>query len=77
MNGSALHERRRQTPPVFVRLTVNRVANDRPARLEPIAQSPTPAGFTPAMPATAEAQTSAPAKRAKKPKKDERQTSLF
>ena len=56
---------------------VNRVANDRPALLEPIAQSPTPARFTPTMPATAEAQMSAPAKRVKKPKKDERQTSLF
>ena len=56
---------------------VNRVANNRPALLEPIAQSPTPARFTPTMPATAEAQMSAPAKRVKKPKKDERQTSLF
>src|SRR5260221_950281 len=56
---------------------VNRVANDRPALLEPIAQSPTPARFTPTMPATAEAQMSAPAKPVKKPKKDERLTSLF
>jgi hypothetical protein len=49
----------------------------RPSLLEPIAQSPTPARFTPTMPATAEAQMSAPAKRVQKPKKDERQTSLF
>jgi hypothetical protein len=48
---------------------VNRVANDRPALLEPIAQSPTPARFTPTMPATAEAQMSAPAKRVKKTRK--------
>jgi len=48
---------------------VNRVANDRPALLEPIAQSPPPARFTPTMPATAEAQMSAPAKRVKKTRK--------
>jgi hypothetical protein len=57
--------------------TANRVANARPALLEPFAQSPTPARFTPTMPATAEAQMSAPAKRAKKSKKHERQSSLF
>jgi hypothetical protein len=56
---------------------VNHVASDRPALLELIAQSPTPARFTPTMPATAEVQMSAPAKRVKKPKKDERQTSSF
>jgi hypothetical protein len=55
---------------------VNRVANDEPAPLEPIAQSPTPAGFTPTMPAAAEAQMSAPAKRVKKPKKSSGKTSL-
>jgi len=49
--------------------TFNGVANDRPVLLEPIAQSPTPARFTPTMPATAEAQMSAPAKRVKKPRK--------
>src|SRR5262249_43610746 len=48
---------------------VDRVANDRPAPLEPIAQSPTPARFTPTIPATAEAQMSAPAKRVKKTRK--------
>ena len=56
---------------------VNRVANDGPALLEPLAKSPTPATPTPTTPAAAEAQMSAPAKRVKKPKKDERQTSLF
>jgi len=38
---------------------VDRVTNDRPAVLEPIAQSPTPARFTLTMPATAEGQMSA------------------
>ena len=46
----------------------DRVAN-RPALLEPIAQSPTPTRFTPTMLATAEAQMSAPAKRVKKTRK--------
>jgi hypothetical protein len=49
--------------------TVNRVANDRPALLEPTAQSPTLARFTPTTPAIAEAQISAPAKRVKKTRK--------
>jgi putative SOS response-associated peptidase YedK len=51
---------------------VNRVANDGPALLEPLAKSPTPT-----TPAAAEAQVSATAKRVKKLKKDDRQTSLF
>jgi len=51
---------------------VNRVANDGPKLIEPLAAQPAPA-----TPATAESEMGAPAKRAKKPKKDERQTSLF
>jgi putative SOS response-associated peptidase YedK len=39
---------------------VNRAANDRPALLEPIAQSPTPARVQTHMPGTAETQMSLP-----------------
>jgi hypothetical protein len=39
---------------------VNRAANDRPALLEPIAQSPTPARVHTRMPATLETQMSLP-----------------
>jgi putative SOS response-associated peptidase YedK len=52
--------------------TVNRVANDGPALLDPLATQPAPA-----TPTTTESEESTPTKRAKKPKKDERQTSLF
>jgi putative SOS response-associated peptidase YedK len=51
---------------------VNRVANDGPKLVEPLAAQPASA-----TPTTAKPETGAPAKRAKKPKKDERQTSLF
>jgi putative SOS response-associated peptidase YedK len=54
---------------------VNRVANDGPDLLEPLA--PTPAAApTPAQPG-AEPPASVPARRTRKPKKDERQQSLF
>ncbi len=46
---------------------VNRTANDGPKLLEPLAVQP----------AASESSADAPAKRAKKPKKDERQSSLF
>src|SRR5205809_836341 len=51
---------------------VNRVANDGPKLIEPLAAQPAPA-----TPTNAESEVSATAKRVKKPKKDERQTSLF
>jgi len=51
---------------------VNRVANDGPKLIEPLAAQPAPV-----TPTTAEPETSAPAKPTKKPKRDERQTSLF
>jgi putative SOS response-associated peptidase YedK len=54
---------------------VNRVANDGPDLLEPLA--PTPAAApTPAQPG-AEPPASVPARRTRRPKKDERQQSLF
>src|SRR6266478_2372620 len=49
---------------------VNRVANDGPKLIEPLAAQPASAP-----PPEAEPAASAPAKHAKKPKKDERQTS--
>jgi len=51
---------------------VNRVANDGPKLIEPLAAQPAPA-----TPTTAEPEVIEPTRRAKKPKKDERQTSLF
>jgi putative SOS response-associated peptidase YedK len=54
-----------------VSTAVNRVANDSPALIEPYMVSPEPAPM-PEHPTAA-----SPAKRIRKPKKDERQTSLF
>jgi hypothetical protein len=49
---------------------VNRTENDEPALIEPVSSQQSAA-------AAVEADVSAPARREKKPKKDERQSSLF
>jgi putative SOS response-associated peptidase YedK len=54
---------------------VNRVANDTPAILEPLAAMA--ADAEPSAPATSQPAANTPAKRARKVKKDERQSSLF
>jgi len=56
---------------------VNCVANDRPVLFEPIAQSPTPARFTPTIAGDRGSSDECACQTREEDKKDERQTSLF